>query len=54
MPKTKGQDERHNGERERAPLDRPGRRSSPLNEGEGKEGPADLQPDDVESGDTAR
>jgi hypothetical protein len=35
-------------------MDRPGRRSSPRNEGEDEEAAADLQPDDVENGEPAR
>lgn len=54
MPKTKGGDDHQKPKSKGPPLDRAGRRSSPVNEGEGEEGAADLQPDDVESGDTAR
>jgi hypothetical protein len=54
MPKTDSEDHRRQGEPKRPPMDRPGRRSSPSNEGEDEEGAADLQPDDVENGEPAR
>jgi hypothetical protein len=51
MPKSKRKDDNKPGDPER--IERPGARSSP-GSGEDEEEAADLQPDEVENGGTAR
>jgi hypothetical protein len=53
MPNTKTEEDKKRGGKREPVLDRAGRRSSP-GSGEDENDAADLQPDDVESADTAR